>query len=107
MKNKVVILDSTLRDGAQAESINFSIRDKLRIAGALDELGIPLIEAGNPASNPKDLEFFREAHKLHLKQAKLCAFGSTRRKDTLCSKDKGLRSLLDAETQTTVICLYV
>ena len=103
MKNKVVILDSTLRDGAQAESINFSIRDKLRIAGTLDELGIPLIEAGNPASNPKDLEFFREAHKLHLKQAKLCAFGSTRRKDTLCSKDKGLRSLLDAETQTAVI----
>ena len=56
--NKLWILDSTLRDGAQGENISFSVQDKLRIVSALDQLGIDYIEAGNPASNPKDLEFF-------------------------------------------------
>ena len=56
--DKVVILDSTLRDGAQGEGISFSLQDKLSIAYALDDLGIDYIEAGNPFSNPKDMEFF-------------------------------------------------
>ncbi len=58
MDNNVNIYDSTLRDGAQAEGISFSVEDKLKIVKALDELGVSYIEAGNPGSNPKDLEFF-------------------------------------------------
>lgn len=57
--DKVVILDSTLRDGAQGEGISFSLQDKLAIATALDNLGIDYIEAGNPFSNPKDMEFLK------------------------------------------------
>ena len=79
--NKLWILDSTLRDGAQGENISFSVQDKLRIVSALDQLGIDYIEAGNPASNPKDLEFFERVRALPLRHARLAAFGSTRRKD--------------------------
>ena len=57
--NRVDILDSTLRDGAQGNGISFSVEDKLNIVSRLDELGVAYIEAGNPGSNPKDLEFFR------------------------------------------------
>ncbi|MDR2752011.1 MAG: citramalate synthase [Clostridiales bacterium] len=91
-----VLLDSTLRDGAQAEGISFSVDDKIKIALALDELGIGVIEAGNPGSNPKDLEFFSRARSLGLKNSKLAAFGSTRRKNVDCSEDKSLKSILDA-----------
>ncbi len=75
----VTVLDSTLRDGAQGEGISFSIQDKINIVRALDSLGIDLVEAGNPGSNPKDLEFFREAAHLSLGRARLVAFGPTRR----------------------------
>ena len=60
---KITILDSTLRDGAQGEGISFSVQDKIHIVKALDELGVAYIEAGNPGSNPKDLEFFQEIQK--------------------------------------------
>ncbi|MBO8451235.1 MAG: citramalate synthase, partial [Spirochaetes bacterium] len=60
------ILDSTLRDGAQGEGISFSLQDKIYIVRALDELGISFAEAGNPASNPKDAEFFAEIRKVPL-----------------------------------------
>ncbi len=55
------ILDTTLRDGAQCEGISFSLSDKMKIVKALDNFGVDLIEAGNPFSNPKDAEFFKEA----------------------------------------------
>ena len=93
---KITILDSTLRDGAQGEGVSFSVQDKLHICRALDELGIQYIEAGNPGSNPKDMEFFEEAKKLKLKNARLCAFGATRRKDISCSEDANLQSLLQS-----------
>jgi 2-isopropylmalate synthase len=73
-KFAVELLDTTLRDGAQGEGIVFSVRDKIAVTETLDELGIPWIEAGNPGSNPKDLEFFRLASSLNLKNAKLCSF---------------------------------
>ena len=73
------ILDTTLRDGAQCEGISFSLSDKMKIVKALDNFGVDLIEAGNPFSNPKDAEFFKEAKKLRLLRARLVAFGSTRR----------------------------
>ena len=79
-KKSIAIFDSTLRDGAQAEGISFSVSDKLKIVRVLDELGVSYIEAGNPGSNPKDLEFFVEVSKMNLKNAKLTGFGSTRRR---------------------------
>ena len=55
---RISIYDSTLRDGAQAQGISYSVEDKVRIVEKLDALGVHYIEAGNPGSNPKDLEFF-------------------------------------------------
>ncbi len=101
--SRIAVLDSTLRDGAQGEGISFSVTDKLNIVRALDELGVDLIEAGNPGSNPKDLDFFREASALELRHATLAAFGSTRRRDIACEDDEGLRSLLGASTPVVVI----
>lgn len=100
---KVEILDSTLRDGAQGEGISFSVQDKIHICQALDELGIGLIEAGNPGSNPKDMEFFQEMKKIQLKTSRLAAFGSTRRKDIKCAEDVNLQSLIAAGTEWVVI----
>ncbi len=99
----VNILDSTLRDGSQGEGISFSVQDKLHIVQALDELGVKYIEAGNPGSNPKDLEFFEEAKKLKLQNSQIVAFGATRRKGITCEEDANLQSLLYAGTQTVVI----
>ena len=100
---KITILDSTLRDGAQGEGISFSVQDKIHICRALDELGIQYIEAGNPGSNPKDMEFFQKIKKVPLKNARICAFGATRRKDTTCDQDANLQSLIAADTDTVVI----
>src|ERR1700749_5131248 len=77
--SQVTLYDTTLRDGAQGEGIHFSLADKLRIAQRLDTFGMHYIEGGWPGSNEKDIEFFREAKKLKFKNAKLAAFGSTRR----------------------------
>ena len=76
---RVEIYDTTLRDGAQAEGISFSVEDKLRIVQELDRLGVHYIEGGYPGSNPRDAEFFERARELHLGNTKLTAFGSTRR----------------------------
>ncbi len=100
---KVTIFDSTLRDGMQAEGIAFSVEDKLNIAHALDELGVHYVEAGNPGSNPKDMEFFRRAAGDPLKNAVLCAFGSTRRKNIKPQDDANLTSLLSANTPAVSI----
>ncbi|MDR2576153.1 MAG: citramalate synthase [Treponema sp.] len=97
------ILDTTLRDGAQSEGINFSVQDKLAVVRALDDLGVSWIEAGNPGSNPKDMKFFRLAADLKLEHSKLCAFGPTRKKGGKASDDSGVLSLLDAQTQAVVI----
>ncbi|MBP5438874.1 MAG: citramalate synthase [Treponema sp.] len=102
MKN-IDILDSTLRDGSQGEGISYSVQDKIHIVQALDELGVKYIEAGNPGSNPKDMEFFALARDLKLKNSSLVAFGSTRRKDSSCAEDANLQSLLAAETKDVVI----
>ena len=64
---KVEIYDTTLRDGSQAEDIAFSVEDKLRITGKLDELGVRYIEGGWPGSNPKDADYFKKSKKLKLK----------------------------------------
>lgn len=101
---QVEILDTTLRDGSQREGISFSVEDKRRIASRLDQLGVALIEGGWPGSNPKDEEFFAAARSLGLRQAKLVAFGSTRRPERPVSEDPNLQRLLQA--QTTVVTLF-
>lgn len=101
---QVKIFDSTLRDGAQAEGISFLVNDKVKIAKALDELGVDFIEAGNPGSNQKDLEFFKEAKNLKLKHSKLVAFGSTRRCNIRVEDDSNLNALLEAETE--YVCVF-
>lgn len=101
--DSITILDSTLRDGAQGEGISFSIQDKLQIVRALDEIGIPFIEAGNPGSNPKDLEFFSQLKSLSLKHSQIVAFGSTRRPNETCEKDANITGLLAANTNTVAI----
>jgi len=97
------VFDTTLRDGAQAEGISFSVRDKLAIVKALDEFGVHYIEAGNPGSNPKDMEFFAAASEIALKSAKLVAFGSTRRKGIAVEDDSNVRALLLANTPCVTI----
>ena len=102
-KLNIEILDTTLRDGAQGEGINFSLRDKLAVTEALDDLGIAWIEAGNPGSNPKDMEYFKQVSSLKLKNSRICAFGSTRKKNVKACDDPQLRSLLDAGTEGAAI----
>ena len=103
MRKTVEILDSTLRDGAQGEGISFSVEDKLAVTRLLDGLGVSYIEAGNPGSKPKDLEFFRRAGELKLRHSRLVAFGSTRRKNRPAAEDDNLRALLTAGTEMVSI----
>ncbi|MFA5448100.1 MAG: citramalate synthase, partial [Sphaerochaeta sp.] len=100
---RVSIFDSTLRDGSQGEGISFSVSDKLKIVEALDTLGVSYIEAGNPGSNPKDLQFFEEAKRLDLKHSTIVAFGSTRRKHIKAKDDVNLQSLAQAKTKVVSI----
>lgn len=101
--NKVFAYDTTLRDGAQAQGISFSVDDKLKIVRKLDELGIAYIEAGNPGSNPKDLEFFRRVGEIELKHARIIAFGSTCKVGAEPTADNQLVSLLSANTPAVAI----
>lgn len=99
----VKLYDTTLRDGAQTEGISFSVTDKLRIAGKLDELGIHYIEAGWPGANPKDIEVFRKLKRMRLKNSKIAAFGSTRRPKIKAKNDPILKALIRADTRVVTI----
>ena len=103
MTDRVEILDTTLRDGAQGEGISFSISDKTAVVRALDELGVSWIEAGNPGSNPKDIEFFHVLREMRFEHAKICAFGPTRKKGNNVRDDPQALSLLEADTEGVVI----
>ncbi len=94
----IYLYDTTLRDGTQREGISLSLDDKLKIASRLDAFGMHYIEGGWPGSNPKDVEFFRRAPSLGLSHAKLAAFGSTRRKDSLPADDANIQALVGANT---------
>jgi len=99
----VQLYDTTLRDGAQQEGISLSVEDKLKICQKLDELGIDFIEGGWPGSNPKDTEFFAQAHNLRLAHSTLVAFGSTRRAGCRVEEDLNLQALLQAKTKVVTI----
>ena len=102
-EKNIEIFDSTLRDGAQGEGISFSIEDKLNIVKALDYVGADYIEAGNPGSNPKDLEFFERIDRSKMRHARLVAFGSTCRKGTAPENDENCASLLTANTDVVAV----
>src|SRR5215210_2354832 len=103
MNDRIEIYDTTLRDGAQGESVNFSAEDKCRVAEALDALGVEFIEGGWPGSNPRDLAFFEQARRLKLAQARIAAFGATRRKNFSCATDPSIQALLKADVQVVTI----
>ncbi len=75
----ILLYDTTLRDGTQGENISFSAEEKLKIALRLDDIGIHYIEGGWPGSNPKDMQFFELARRHPLQNARLAAFGCTRK----------------------------
>lgn len=99
----IELYDTTLRDGTQREGISLSVKDKLEIARKIDRLGIHYIEGGWPGANPKDVELFEEARKLRLSNARLCAFGSTRRAHGAAENDPTLASLISSEAP--VVCI--
>ena len=101
---KVVLFDTTLRDGTQSEGISLGVDDKINIAKALKKLGVHYIEGGWPGSNPKDAEFFSRMKKISLRGSKLTAFGSTRRKNIKAAQDKNLLQLLKAKPD--VFCIF-
>ena len=103
LQKNITAYDSTLRDGAQAQGVSFTVEDKLKIVGRLDALGIGYIEAGNPGSNPKDLVFFERVRALKLKHAKIIAFGATRKPSISAAADNNLQSLLLAKTPAVAI----
>ncbi len=94
----VEMYDTTLRDGSQQVGLDLTVEDKLRVAAALDELGVDVVEGGWPGSNPKDKEFFARANELPWRNAQLAAFGATRRPNRSADGDEGLETLLVANT---------
>ena len=100
---RISIYDSTLRAGAPAQGISYSVDDKIRIIERLDALGVQHIEAGNPGSNPKDLEFFARVREMKLTHARLIAFGATRKVGVAVEADGNVRSLLAAGTDAIAI----
>src|SRR5579871_2201027 len=98
-KSRLYLFDTTLRDGAQTNGVDFTLADKLAIARMLDELGLDYVEGGYPGANPIDTNFFSERRPM---RAKLTAFGMTRRPGRSASNDPGLVALLDA--QADAIC---
>jgi len=104
MEKLIQIYDTTLRDGNQAKGLHLSLEDKLAIAKILDNFGVPYIEGGWPnPTNPLDIEFYVRAQKINWKNARICAFGSTRRAQTSASNDAGLKYLVDSQAPVLTI----
>jgi 2-isopropylmalate synthase len=101
---RVVLYDTTLRDGTQREGLILSLADKIKIARRLDEFGMAYIEGGWPGSNPKDVEFFAAARSIKWKHARLVAFGSTRHRSNRAESDPNLAAIVAAETP--VVCIF-
>src|SRR3954465_11732405 len=103
MSDRIEIYETRLRGGGRGLGISFSVLDKLRIAEKLDAFGVHYIEGGWPGSNPKDMEFFKQAKKKKWKTAKISAFSMTRRKGMAVDNDDLMRMILEAETPVVTI----
>jgi 2-isopropylmalate synthase len=99
----VLLYDTTLRDGCQAEDISLTLEDKLRMAAKLDDMGIDYIEGGYPGSNPRDADFFKQVKTLKLKNAKVASFGTTRKFGAKPSQDVNLKALLGADAPAVTL----
>jgi 2-isopropylmalate synthase len=97
---RIVVYDTTLRDGAQGPAVSFSASDKVRIARALDSLGFDYVEGGFPGSNPKDEELFATLRAHPMKRARLAAFGATRRAGGTCEDDPNIKALAESGADT-------
>jgi 2-isopropylmalate synthase len=95
-KRRIEVYDTTLRDGAQAEGISFSLQDKLLVTRRLADLGFDYIEGGYPGSNAKDFQYFQRVRGMDLGKTRVCAFGMTRRKGVAPEDDAGLKALRDS-----------
>ncbi|MEQ8700027.1 MAG: citramalate synthase [Bauldia litoralis] len=93
-KERLYLFDTTLRDGAQTNGVDFSVEDKVQVARLLDGLGVDYVEGGYPGANPTDTAFFAEKR---TKRATFTAFGMTKRPGVSLSNDPGLKLLLDAK----------
>jgi len=102
MTVEISVFDTTLRDGTQGEGISLSAEDKVKIALKLDQLGVHYIEGGNPSSNSKDFEFFRRIRDMKL-NAKITAFGSTRRKNSRADQDVSLLRIVESGVQAATL----
>lgn len=100
-KEKIYIFDTTLRDGAQTEGVNFSIDDKIKIAKALSDLGVDYLEGGWPGANTLDTTFFNNPPQLT--NTILTAFGMTKKYGRSAANDPGLSALLNSKAPA--ICL--
>ena len=100
-KERLYIFDTTLRDGAQTQGVDFSLDDKEKISIALDNLGVDYIEGGWPGANPTDTEFFQKKH--NFKNAKLTSFGMTKKAGRSAENDPGLAAIMDSNTSS--VCL--
>ncbi len=100
-KERLYIFDTTLRDGAQTQGVHFSLDEKIKIAHALDNLGVDYIEGGWPGANPIDTEFFQK--KLKLKNSNFTAFGMTKKTGRSAENDPGLSAILNSNTNS--VCL--
>ncbi len=100
---QVKLYDTTLRDGMGTPGLSLSVEDRLKVAQALDRLGVHFVEAGFPSSNPREAELFARLAELDLEQATICAFGMTRRRDTAAEDDAALAVLVDSFAP--VVCL--
>jgi len=100
---RVIIYDTTLRDGMQGQDISYTLDDKIQIALTMDEFGIDYIEGGFPLSNRKETEFFQRLKKEKLKNARVAAFGSTRRPGGKAAGDPQISALLQAETPVVTV----
>ena len=101
--SRVTVYDCTLRDGMQGEGMSLSAAEKVRVAHVLDDLGIPLIEAGFPSSNPKEAELFDLLAGETFAHAEIAAFGMTRRRGVAAADDEALRGLAAAFAPVTTI----
>ena len=99
IKEKIYIFDTTLRDGAQTEGVNFSIEDKNKIAKVLTDIGVDYVEGGWPGANPVDTKFFSNPPKMN--RTLFTAFGMTKKTGRSVDNDPGIASLLNANTQNT------
>jgi 2-isopropylmalate synthase len=99
----ILVYDTTLRDGTQGESINFTAPEKIKIAKHLDELGIHYIEGGWPGSNPRDIQFFELARQTDFSQARITAFGATRRPGMTPAEDPNIQALIKSGAPSVTV----